>query len=79
MVQHMREDEDMDHDGVVWDAAPVKQAPGSLPPSDPTSDNVEDSTTDTAEVDSHLPTTQLMYKMCMLVVHIAEEGAQALR
>lgn len=44
MVEHVRVEDDMEHDAVVWDAAPPQHVPGILPPTDTTnpSDVTED-------------------------------------
>ena len=56
LVQHIRDEEDMEHDAVVWDAAPLQQTPGILPPSDLTelTGNEEDSLIDVLEVGTHV-------------------------
>ena len=79
-MQHIREEEGMEHDAVVWDAAPPMQPPGSLPPTDTTeptdqSDAVEDSVNDTEEV-----STQPFY-MEVTPIHMSapKPAAQILR
>ena len=80
MVQHIREEESMEHDAVVWDAAPPMQPPGSLPPTDTTeptdqSDAVEDSVTNTEEV-----STQPFYnKVTPIYMSIEKPTAQVFR
>jgi midasin len=50
-VQHLRDEGAMEHDAVVWDAAPLMQPPGTIPPTDlgdPTDQN-DDSQADNTE------------------------------
>ena len=67
MVQHMRDEGAMEHDAVVWDAAPLMQPPGIIPPTDlggPTDQN-DDSQADNTEV----------YKCAIILVNVVHVSA----
>ena len=70
MVQHMTEEGDMEHDGVVWDAAPLKQRAGTHPPSDRPTDDVVDSS-----INYEVRFFQTMYYIIIAVPVCSGKGA----